>query len=107
MTAIAQPPQSPFGTRLQALRREFRLTQIDLSQSSQLSKSYISFLESGVRHPSRDVVLRLAEALVPGEGRLRDELLLLAGFTPQNQPVPKAAAQLSYSREDFRSFLQH
>lgn len=106
MPASAQSTPSSFGARLQALRREFRLTQIDLSQTSQLSKSYISFLESGVRHPSRDVVLRLAEALIPGESRLRDELLVLAGFTPQNQPA-RPAAQPSYSREDFRSFLQH
>lgn len=104
MTSIPQPiPQ--FGERLQALRRERKLTQIDLSQQSQLSKSYVSFLESGVRHPSRDAVLRLAEALRPGEGYLRDELLMLAGFTPQDAPLPVLSPV--YSREDFKSFLQH
>ncbi|MEZ0373426.1 MAG: helix-turn-helix domain-containing protein [Candidatus Sericytochromatia bacterium] len=99
-------PSSVFGKRLQALRRDLQLTQIDLSNISQLSKSYISFLESGVRHPSRDAVLRLAEALSPGDARLRDELLVLAGFTPA-ESSSLLAAMPAYSREDFRSFLQH
>jgi transcriptional regulator with XRE-family HTH domain len=106
MPSTAHPSQ--FGERLQALRRERKLTQIDLSARSQLSKSYVSFLESGERHPSRDAVLRLAEALGPSENRLRDELLMLAGFTPPDglMSLP-AEVKPAYSREDLKSFLHH
>lgn len=81
-----QNSRGPFGERLQQLRKERGLTQVDLSQRGQLSKSYVSFLESGVRHPSREVVLRLAEVLDHNHngGALRDELLVLAGFSPEN-----------------------
>lgn len=96
-----------FGSRLQALRREYKLTQIDLSERAQLSKSYISFLESGIRHPSRDVVLRLAETVCPQIAPIRDELLILAGFTPIDMPVPVSVQRQPYLPDDFKSFLAY
>lgn len=103
-----------FGARLQQLRKEQGLTQIDLSQRGELSKSYVSFLESGVRHPSREVVLRLAEVLGSGQnGHLRDELLVLAGFSPENphylrQNLTKSKQSLSPSaKPSFRAFLHN
>lgn len=103
----ATDPSASFGERIQSLRRERKLTQIDLSSLSGLSKSYVSFLESDVRHPSRDAVFKLAEALRPGEPRLRDELLILAGFMPQDLTLPSQVRVPAYAREDFKSFLQH
>lgn len=73
-----------FGYYLKQLRKQKRLTQMDLSQASELSKSYISFLESSLRHPSRDVVLRLSEILAPQQEEVRDHFLILAGFVPEN-----------------------
>lgn len=99
-----------FGARLQQLRKERNLTQVDLSQRGQLSKSYVSFLESGVRHPSRDVVLRLAEALGTNHnGYLRDELLVLAGFSPENPQYLKQKITNSKqnAKKTFQGFLQH
>jgi transcriptional regulator with XRE-family HTH domain len=99
-----------FGIRLQQLRKEQDLTQVDLSQRSHLSKSYVSFLESGVRHPSRDVVLRLAEALDgKHDDALRDELLVLAGFSPENPQYLKSSSIKSkpHSKKTFQDFLQH
>lgn len=99
-----------FGEKLQFLRKAQGLTQIDLSSLSQLSKSYISFLETGIRHPSREVVLRLAEVLgadtVP---EIREELLLLAGFTVENPADLKTSQNASGKslRKDFYSFLQY
>ncbi len=99
-----------FGEKLQFLRKAQGLTQIDLSNLSQLSKSYISFLETGIRHPSREVVLRLAEVLgadtVP---EVREELLLLAGFTVENPADLKTNPNASGKslRKDFYSFLQY
>ncbi len=73
-----------FGYYLKQLRKQKRLTQMDLSQASDLSKSYISFLESSLRHPSRDVVLRLSGILAPQQDDVRDHFLILAGFAPEN-----------------------
>ncbi|PKL79836.1 MAG: hypothetical protein CVV27_01265 [Candidatus Melainabacteria bacterium HGW-Melainabacteria-1] len=109
MTGTASSDQKlTFGTRLQTLRRDCGLTQIDLSSLSKLSKSYISFLESGVRKPSREAVLKLAQAIAPGDAGLRDDLLVLAGFMPKDalSPLSPAGAP-AYSRRDFRRFLQH
>ncbi len=99
-----------FGEKLQFLRKAQGLTQIDLSRLSQLSKSYVSFLETGIRHPSREVVLRLAEVLgadtVP---EVREELLLLAGFTVENPAALKTSQNAGGKslRKDFYSFLQY
>ena len=71
--------------KLTILRKEKGLKMDSLAQAVGVSKSYISLLESGGRQPSRDVVLKLAQALNlrnPEQGR--DELLILAGFAPVN-----------------------
>jgi len=85
------------------------MTQIDLSQLSQLSKSYVSFLETGVRHPSREVVLRVAEVLDPEALLgLKDELLILAGFTPEDPAeLRQKPLKSTPGRKDFHSFLQY
>lgn len=99
-----------FGQRLQQLRKQAALTQVDLSQRVHLSKSYISFLESGERHPSREVVLRLADILLSSDQEaIRDELLMLAGFVPEN-PQRLASLNLTIGEPDrddasFRRFL--
>lgn len=96
-----------FGEKVQFLRKAQGLTQIDLSRLSQLSKSYISFLEKGIRHPSREVVLRLAEVLgADSLPEMREELLVLAGFTP-DPPTKTSASKSNPQRKDFQSFLQY
>ncbi len=86
-----QNGKTPFSLRLQALRKARKLNMEKLAQAVGVSKSFVSLLESGGRQPSRDVVLELAKALTPDattEGtafeKLRDELLVLAGFMPVN-----------------------
>lgn len=77
--------KSPFSIRMAALRKEKGLNMEKLAEQIGVSKSYISLLESGGRQPSREVVLKLAEALHSGElESLRDELLVLSGFAPLN-----------------------
>ena len=71
--------------RLASLRKEKGLNMDSLAQQVCVSKSFISLLESGGRQPSRDVVLQLAKVLAETEAdKLRDELLILAGFAPVN-----------------------
>jgi transcriptional regulator with XRE-family HTH domain len=98
-----------FGEKLQFLRKAQGLTQIDLSRLSALSKSYVSFLETGIRHPSREVVIKLAEVLgSDSQPEIREELLQLAGFTLENPANLKTSFSQSKSvRKDFHSFLHY
>lgn len=98
--------KSAFGPTLQRARKAQGLTQIDLSERASLSKSYISFLESGVRHPSREVVLRLAEVLGPDNAELRAQFLTLAGFSPQSSTVQNGQDFLPQEL-GFSDFMQY
>jgi transcriptional regulator with XRE-family HTH domain len=73
------------GMRFPALLRRYReragFSQARLAQLSGLDHSYLSRLESGRRMPTREVVLRLAEALALGSEET-DRLLVAAGFAP-------------------------
>lgn len=58
------------------------MSQIDLSNASEVSQRHLSFVETGRSRPSREMVLHLATAL---EVPLREQnyLLRLAGFAPR------------------------
>lgn len=72
---------SPPGALLRNWRQRRRLSQLDLALAAEVSQRHLSFIESGRASPSRDMVLRLAEALaVPL--RERNALLAAAGFAP-------------------------
>lgn len=70
---------TPFGALLKSWRTRRRLSQLDLALAADVSARHISFLETGRAHPSRLMILRLAEAL---ETPLADRnaLLAAAGF---------------------------
>lgn len=70
-----------FAARLRDWRQRRRHSQLDLSLRAGLSQRHLSFLELGRARPSREMVLRLAEALdVPL--RQQNAWLLAAGFAP-------------------------
>ena len=57
------------------------MSQLDLACAAQISTRHLSCLETGRAHPSREMLLRLAERLaVPL--RERNQLLLAGGFAP-------------------------
>jgi transcriptional regulator with XRE-family HTH domain len=57
------------------------MSQMDLALDAEISTRHLSFVETGRSHPSRDMVLRLAERLeVPL--RARNSLLMAAGLAP-------------------------
>lgn len=73
--------EAGFGNALRRWRRERRLSQLDLALAADVSQRHVSFMESGRAHPSRAMVLQLAEALdLPL--RERNRLLVAAGFAP-------------------------
>jgi transcriptional regulator with XRE-family HTH domain len=70
-----------FPSRLRRWRDTRGVSQLELAVTAGCSQRHISFLELGRTKPSREMVLRLAEALnVPL--RQSNELLLAAGFAP-------------------------
>ncbi|MGL4241763.1 MAG: helix-turn-helix domain-containing protein [Beijerinckiaceae bacterium] len=79
-TASAAPEQT-FGDHLRRWRMTRRLSQLDCALDAEISQKHLSFIESGRSRPSREMVLRLAEALrVPL--RETNRMMLAAGYAP-------------------------
>jgi len=74
-------PKANFGALLRRWRVIRRLSQLNLALDAEISTRHLSCLETGRAQPSREMVLRLAEALqVPL--RERNALLLAGGYAP-------------------------
>jgi transcriptional regulator with XRE-family HTH domain len=70
---------SPFGARLRRWRRHRGMSQLGLAGQVGSTARHLSFLETGRSRPSRQMVLRLADALGVGL-RESNELLHAAGL---------------------------
>jgi len=80
MTINPQTHTSHFHTSLRNWRKSRKLSQLELALDAEVSQRHISWLESGRSQPSREMVVRLSEAMdVPL--RERNQLLNAAGFT--------------------------
>ncbi len=84
MTNLSHSQQPAFGQQLKQWRAERGVSQMQLALNSDTSSRHISFIETGRSRPSREMVMRLADAL---DLSLRDsnDLLLAAGFAPHYQ----------------------
>ena len=70
-----------FGGLLKHWRHIRSVSQLELAAQAETSQRYISFLESGRSHPSRDMIIRLSDTLdIPL--RERNSLFTAAGFAP-------------------------
>ena len=76
---MEQSIRTPFGALLRQWREARRYSQLDLALEANISSKHVSFLETGRNQPSRDMILRLSNAM---EVPLRDRNLLFraAGF---------------------------
>src|SRR5690606_39928404 len=90
---------------LKRFREEARTSQSRLAESAGFDHSYVSRLESGNRTPTREAVVKLADALglTPEQ---RDTLLAAAGYMPQrvesllaDEPVVSEVLQLLQRRD--------
>ncbi|MBI1340985.1 helix-turn-helix domain-containing protein [bacterium] len=70
-----------FADALRVWRTNRRMSQLELSLTSEVSSRHLSFLETGRARPSRDMVLRICDALLIPRAA-RNELLRAAGFAP-------------------------
>ena len=78
---MSPPRTETVGDLLRDWRGRRKLSQLDLATEAALSARHLSFVENGRSVPSRDLLLRLAEALgLPL--RERNQLLLVAGYAP-------------------------
>jgi transcriptional regulator with XRE-family HTH domain len=108
-----------FAQLLKQYRETARMSQSRLAESSGFDHSYVSRLESGHRTPTREAVVKFADAIgLPSPER--DSLLAAAGFMPQRvesllaeEPVLTEVFRLLQSREvpeavreDVRQMLQ-
>ena len=86
--------QPSFAAKLRWWREQRGLSQLELSGRAEISQRHLSFLELGRASASRQMVLRLAEALdVPL--RQHNALLLAAGFAPAWSETALGAPELA------------
>jgi len=92
-----------FGVLLRHWRAVRHLSQLGLALDAEISTRHLSCIETGRAQPSREMVLRLAEALqVPF--RERNALLLAAGYAPVYRNTPLDTPALDAARQAVELF---
>jgi transcriptional regulator with XRE-family HTH domain len=95
-TATARPPVA--GALLRDWRERRRLSQLDLANLADTSTRHLSFVETGRSRPSRDMVLKLGQALqMPLSDQ--NQVLLAAGHSPEYPDARRDAAATRYLLE--------
>jgi len=98
-------PNSNFGLLLRQWRGARRVSQLDLSLDAEISTRHLSCVETGRAQPSREMVLRLAEALqVPL--RERNTMLLAAGYAPLYRRTSLDAPELEAGRRALELLME-
>lgn len=98
--------EKAFAELLRAWRKARRLTQLELALDAGISQRHLSFLESGRSRPSREMILKLAEALdLPL--RERNQLLDNAGYSAEVRERPLQGEGMGAVREALTMLLEH
>lgn len=98
--------QSEFTDSLRQWRRSRKMSQLELSLAANVSQRHVSWLETGRSHPSREMVLRLSEAMdVPL--RLRNDFLKAAGFANVYSENSLAEPAMETVRSILMDMLKH
>lgn len=102
----ATSKRPPFARLLRHWRTTRKLSQLDLALVSDISQRHLSFLELGRAQPSREMVLRLGEALeLPLRGQ--NALLGAAGFAPKFRESALQAPDMEPVYGALRLMLRH
>jgi transcriptional regulator with XRE-family HTH domain len=92
------PRATAFGARLCQWRTRRRESQLSLALGANVSQRHLSFVETGRAQPSREMVLRLCEALdIPL--RARNDLLVSAGYAAVYPERPLGRIEMQSVRE--------
>ena len=82
------------------------MSQLELSLAAQVSSRHLSYVETGRSQPSREMVLRLADALdIPL--RARNALLVAAGYAPLYFETGLGAPEMAQLRRAIELILHH
>lgn len=103
-----------FTHRLREWRKYRKMSQLDLALAAEVSQRHLSWLETGKSSPSREMVVKLSNAMeVPL--RERNSLLNAAGFTnlysklglsePAMQPVKNILLEMLKHHEPYPAFV--
>jgi transcriptional regulator with XRE-family HTH domain len=106
VTTSSTAELTAFGALLRQWRGRRRVSQFDLSIHTGVSARHLSRIETGRAEPSRQMVLRLAEALdVP----MRDHnaLLVAAGYAPAWAETDYWDERLAAARQAVGMILEH
>ena len=94
------------GALLRHWRSTRRLSQLALALDADISSRHLSFVETGRSQPSREMVLRLADALeIPL--RERNALFVAAGYAPQYFETGLSAPEMAQMRSAIELILGH
>ncbi len=105
-TSRSNPRDAGVGALLRHWRTRRRLSQLHLALDADVSSRHLSYVETGRSLPSREMVLRLAEALdVPL--RERNALLVAAGYAPRYHETGLAAPEMAQMRRAIDLVLKH
>lgn len=117
MDTFASPPRTsspPVGQLLREWRTARRLSQLDLALAAEVSTRHLSCVETGKAQPSREMLMRLADALEMPL-RERNALLLAAGYaaryaetalgTPELERVRRAIDFILQQQEPYPAFV--
>jgi len=91
-----------FGQMIRDRRRQLELTQEELAARIRTSTPYIGHIESGKRHPSDEILTRIADVL----GFDRRELFFVANPTTRAMLTPPEQPSDSSAWEEFRQDQQ-
>lgn len=96
---------STFPEALKSWRRSRRFSQLNLAVEAEVSSRHISFLETGRSRPSREMILRLCDALqLPLTAR--NQMMTLAGFAARYPGRSWKTAEMAPIREAVNHMLQ-
>jgi transcriptional regulator with XRE-family HTH domain len=95
-TATARPPVA--GALLRDWRERRRLSQLDLANLADTSTRHLSFVETGRSRPSREMVLKLGQALQMPLSE-QNQVLLAAGHSPEYPDARRDATATRYLLE--------
>lgn len=85
------------GELIRFWRTRRRLSQLELALEANVSTKHLSFVETGRSHPSRQLVIHLAQKLDLPIGE-RNRLLVAGGFAPPYQERPRGGVHAAAPR---------
>lgn len=109
-TMLVHPQITAGSAKLRGLLREWRaqrrMSQLALAAEAGVSQRHLSFIELGRTQPSRNVVLRLTQALdIPL--RVRNEFLVAAGYAPVYLERDLDSPSMDRARQALTRILKH